>query len=103
MSIQSERWRHLADHLGIGVVAPFQLAIGGERATFAALLPQFGGSAGMIVDPEWESIEPHSDSLFETGYGYSAVTLDDTVTDEDAREMLRDWGWSGSATRPDWL
>ncbi len=103
MKTQSELWGHLADHLGIEAVAPFQLAIGDGIATFAALLPQVGGPAGMIVDPDWGTIEPLSNALVETGFGYSAVTLDDTVTDEDARDMVRDWGWFGIAAKPDWL
>ncbi len=103
MHAQSELWKQLAERLNIVAVAPVELEIRGQRLAFAALLPQFGGSAGLVADPRWEAIEPYVDGLIEAGFGYSAVTLDETVDDESARDMLRDWTWSGAGIAPDWV
>ncbi|QXQ06379.1 hypothetical protein KX816_19875 [Sphingosinicellaceae bacterium] len=103
MVAQSELWKRLAEHLGIVAVAPVELEIKGQRLSFAALLPQFGGRAGLVADPSWEVIEPHVEWLVGAGLAYSAVTLDDTVDDESARDMLRDWAWTGDGAAPDWF
>lgn len=103
MVAQPELWKQLAERLGIVTVAPFDREIRGQSIRFAALLPQFGGSAGLVADPRWEAIEPYVEALTEAGFGYSAVTLDETIDDESARDMLRDWKWSGVAEAPDWL
>ena len=103
MSSESERWKHLANRLGIEAVAPFALDVSGKRAVFAALIPQFGGTAGMIVDPDWSTIEPHQESLLSAGYGFSCLELGDADDDDSAREMFSDWGWSSDGQPPDWL
>lgn len=102
MSDEVDRWRALASGLGIKVIAPATVLVGTERATFTALLPQFGGKTGMIVDPNWETISPHADALLKLGYGFSAVALGSDDDKQGAQEILRDWGWSSAEEKPNW-
>ena len=109
MESDTDYWREFGRRLGIEVVAPAEVQLAGATARFSALLPQFGGPAGMIVDADWEVIEPHKSALLSAGYGFSCVgagNLRDLQNPEilaSAREMLADWGWSSSAPEPDWL
>ena len=103
MTAQSELWKELAERLSIVAVVPFQLEIEGDQVVFTALLPQFGGAAGLVADPEWAVIEPYAAALIERGFGFSAVTLDKVFDSDSAQEMLRDWGWSDDEARPEWL
>ena len=103
--MQSEIWQRLGKTLGIGVVAPFMFEAEGQRIEFAALLPQFGNSGGMVVDPDWSKLGLFAKSLLAAGYGYSCIELSDACIDEDlegSKEMLRDWGWSDSDPKPEW-
>jgi hypothetical protein len=102
MSNQVDRWRELASRLRFEVIAPATIRLLDGSATFTALLPQFGGNAGMIADPDWETISPYADALFTLGYGYSAVEIGDGPDYESAKEMLRDWGWSAAGPKPSW-
>jgi hypothetical protein len=101
--MEHEGWRSIASDLGIQAIAPFDLTIGGTRATFTVLLPQFGGRKGMIVDPVWSMIEPYADALAKEGYGYSCVSMEGS-TPRDLQGILADWGWNGSTReKPDCL
>jgi hypothetical protein len=102
MSNEVNCWRALASRLGIEVTAPVTVQVGDESATFAALLPQFGGRKGMIADPDWEAIDPHADALLRLGYGFSAIEIGSDPDDESTKEVLRDWGWTVSEPMPDW-
>ena len=103
MASEHESWRLIAFELGIQAISPCDLTVDGTRATFTALLPQFGGLAGIIVDPDWSVIEPHADALVREGYGYSCISIEGSVP-EDMHEVLTDWGWNGPAEpKPDWL
>jgi hypothetical protein len=103
MATQSERWRQLAARLGFSVTAPVELQIGAETVSFDALLPQFGGQRGMICDADWDTIAPHAAHLVAEGYGYSAVSLGEPDEIDSDYDMLRDWGWSASEPKPEWL
>jgi hypothetical protein len=100
MGNQADHWRQLGFALGLGVTAPVAIAVAGKELTFTALLPQLGGRHGIIVDPDWEAIGPHSDELTRLGFGFSAVEIGDDV--ESAKEMLRDWGWTANEPKPSW-
>lgn len=103
MASEHESWLAVAADLGVRVISPFELIVHGTRVAFTALLPQFGGSAGMIIDPDWSVIKPHADALTKAGYGYSCISIDGSAPDE-MRDVLLDWGWNGTtAQKPDWL
>ena len=109
MSAEADYWLDLAHRLGIEVIAPIEIELSGVQAPFTALLPQFGAPAGMVVDADWNAIEPHQSALVAAGYGYSCVgagdlaELDDPEVIASTREMLADWGWSSASPKPDWL
>jgi hypothetical protein len=103
MAVEHESWRSIAEALGVQAISPFDLTIDGARVIFTALLPQFGGSAGMIVDPDWSIIEPHANALIREGYGYSCISIAGSLP-PDMQGVLADWGWNGPAEeKPDWL
>jgi hypothetical protein len=103
MISQGEHWHRLAERLDILVIAPFSINLNGNAGAFTAMLPQFGGAAGMVVDPEWSAIEPFEVALIEAGYGFSCVALDEDCADASAKEMLSDWSWNGTGEKPLWL
>ncbi len=88
--------------LGLQIIAPATVSLGSQTATFTALLLQFGGKNGMIVDPDWMTISPLADALVRLGYGYSVVELDHITDDDGPQKMLRDWGWTAAEAKPSW-
>lgn len=95
--------------MGIQVIAPVEVEVAGANAHFTALLPQFGAPAGMVVDANWDAIEPHKSALLAGSFGFSCVEAGDPADFDDpermasVREMLADWGWSSGEPKPDWL
>ena len=102
MATQSERWKQLAETLTIQVIAPFVVDLNGNNVMFTALLPQFGSELGMVVDPDWSIIEPHAEALLRSGYGFSAIELDDLDIQDEMHQTLYDWGWSAATLKPTW-
>jgi len=109
MKTDADYWMEFGRRLGVTVIAPVEIELAGVKAHFTALLPQFGAPAGMIVDADWEIIEPHASALNAAGFGFSCVgagdpsDLDDPDLMASGREMLADWGWSSASPKPDWL
>src|SRR5215813_92972 len=106
MISEIDSWRSIAATLGVKVISPVDLTMDGTRLTFTALLPQFGFAGGMIIDPDWSVIEPHTDALLRAGYGYSCISIGGRTPKsvDYVQDMLRDWTWNGStAQRPDWF
>lgn len=86
----------IAAALGVEVVAPFDVALGDGRATFTALLPRFGGRAGMVVDANWSGTKPPADALVAAGYGRSCISVAGSAPDE-TKKVPTDRGWNGIA------
>jgi hypothetical protein len=109
MNTDTEQWLELGRRLGIEVAAPVEIELAGAKAQFTALLPQFGAPLGMIVDADWDAIEPHKSALLAAGYGFSCVDGGDPADFDDPeilsvrRDMLADWGWSSASPKRDWL
>ena len=103
MASDADYWLEIGRRLGIEVVAPAHLELSGVEACFTALLPQFGGAAGMIVDANWSAIEPHASALIAAGYGYSCAKAGDPTDADLPIAMLADWTWTSSAPMPEWL
>ena len=98
-----DHWLAVAEELGVRAITPYSMAIGGVQATFTAYFPHFGGSSGMITDPDWSVIKPHVDALLAAGFGYSCVSFGTGTDSEGLREVLVDWGWSGQPQdKPEW-
>jgi len=55
----------------------------------------------MIADPDMKLVMAHADQLTRLGYGYSLVEIGDSIDEESAHELLRDWGWSQLLICPD--
>lgn len=104
MASEVECWWDLGRRLGIEVIAPIELQLGGVQVHFTALLPQFGGRRGMVVDNDSDTIWQHRSELVGAGYGYSCVGCAHQPDDlEPGREMLADWGWASDLPEPEWL
>ena len=101
MVCDTDVWKRQAERLSIEIVAPFKLPFADTEVSFAALLPQFGAPKGMVVDRDWDALEPFADSLSEAGYGYSCVEPGHDL--QSLKEMLADWGWSSDEPAPSWL
>jgi hypothetical protein len=93
----------VADQLGIRIVAPCKITANDLEPTFTALFPQFGASKGMIVDGDWDAVEPFADALAKAGYGFSCVTPGDGGNLDSLKEMFADWGWEDPGPAPKWL
>jgi len=57
----------------------------------------------MVVDGNWEVLEPHADALGDAGYGFSCCDGGEYDEADPPFVMLRDWGWSSTTRKPDWL
>ena len=98
-----EQWRIVATALGFQFVAPVSLPTAdGTQWEFAALLPQFGGKRGMLIDSE------HSAAAFKAataaGYGISCMLAErrESIDPQSYVECLVDWGWVGPEAAPEW-
>jgi hypothetical protein len=63
----------------------------------------FRREKGMVVDPDYAVLRPHTDVLIANGYGFSAVEISELYDDVAVIEMLADWGWNSARPRPVWL
>jgi len=99
-----EQWRSVAAELGLEFVAPVSLPLpDGTEWEFAALLPQFGGEHGMLIDTE------HSVAAFaaavDAGYGVSSMLAEHhhlPIDPGNYVDCLIDWGWVGQGAVPAW-
>jgi hypothetical protein len=104
MTSEAECWLNLGRRLGVEVVAPIEVRVGGDQMHFTALLPQFGAPLGMLVDSDSDLMWGRRDELVAARYGFSCVVCTESEIDlESVREMLADWGWSSDQPKPDWL
>ena len=101
--METDYWQQLGKDLGIEVVSPFVFESGQGSVEFTALLPQFGAPRGMVVDGDWKVLGPHADALREAGYGFSCFEGRDYDDTDPPLDMLRDWEWSSTTRKPDWL
>lgn len=89
--------------LGVQVIAPYNITVDGSQITFTAYFPCFGGHCGMVTDPDWSVIKPHTDALSAAGFRYSCVSFERGADLESLREVLTDWGWTGPPEdKPEW-
>jgi hypothetical protein len=104
LELLREQWREVATDLNILFLAPYELPLSNGRAwEFAGLLPQFGGTRGMLIAAR------HSDTAFEaaaaSGFGVTSMLPEShhlPVKASDYIECLVDWGWVGPGAPPEW-
>ena len=101
--METNYWQQLGKDLGIEVVSPFAFQSGQAFVEFTALLPQFGARRGMVVDGDWDVLEPYADALRAEGYGFSCCEGGEYDGADPPLDMLRDWGWYSPTRKPDWL
>jgi hypothetical protein len=101
--MKTDYWQQLGKHLGIEVVSPFVFNSPQGSVEFTALLPQFGAPRGMVVEGDWGALEPFADELCDRGFGFSCCEGGKYEDADPPLDMLRDWGWSSAAGKPDWL
>lgn len=100
-------WQRTAKEFGLDIEAPIELTLAnGARMKATALVRCFGAAKGMVVDPDYRILEPHTQVLVAEGYGYSAISSVSAHLHERANmiDVFADWGWTGKAdARPVWL
>jgi hypothetical protein len=107
----AEKWSHIADALGLRIVAPFTLTLpSGARVEADVLLQEFGAPKGMLLVTEAEKVPKDIDAIFSAGYGCSVLSepISPAVLSredlESTVDVLRDWGWAGEPDKtPAWL
>ena len=100
-----DQWRTVASALSIQFIAPFSLSLpDGARREFAGLLPQFGGTRGMLIDTEYSPVAFSAATA--AGFGCSTMQAENRhlpVEPESYIECLVDWGWSAQDQQaPGW-
>ena len=98
----AEQWQALSGALGIDVTAPFSLSDpAGGTVEFDALVHNFGSRKGMVLLHKWDKAK--ATLAVAQGYGYSCMSLEGHLSSESAKQVLRDWGWSGpQSLLPPW-
>jgi hypothetical protein len=104
----ADRWRKIADALGLRMVAPYRLMLpSGDVVDADLLLRDFGGPNGMLVLSSTDKLGRHGDGVVAAGFGYSVLQEPDDDEDIDldvVREVLRDWEWTGNEKdKPTWM
>ena len=100
-------WIAIAERLDLNLRTPYQIPLGDRTLELPVLVQGFGGRLGMLLVTNFAVIADAADRLVELGYGYSCLTEstgDLAHPDEKGAivEMLRDWGWAGPGSPPEW-
>ena len=98
-------WRDAAADLQIRVTAPFVADwTEAEPLRFAALVHDFGGPRGILVDTcEHIAAVRHAIPALPGGFGYSGLNEVYAPYQRDRFiNALEDWGWRAAAAPPDW-
>ena len=103
-----EQWREIADRWDLTVEIPFVVEVSGGQIVIPVLLRDFGAPKGMLLVTDYETIARYTDELAGLGFGYSCLSeprkpYNPETDDDSLREMLEDWGWTGSDSPPSWL
>jgi hypothetical protein len=101
----SAAWVLAAHDLGIEVIAPFVLTVGGREHKCLALVPHFGGGNGILVATLPSDRVLYADAK-STDYRCSFVDRELYGKYERTLfvETLTEWGFTGPARkRPAWL
>ncbi|HET9690017.1 MAG TPA: hypothetical protein VFP61_02615 [Acidimicrobiales bacterium] len=100
-------WLQAAAQLRIRVTVPYVIPSNLGPARFAAYLPDFGGSKGMVVGPiRQDSDQGDTGRLAAGEAGFYFSQLADQYRSFDRElfiDTLNDWGWFGrDDAKPDW-
>jgi hypothetical protein len=106
MNQRQELLRKCCSLLGLELILDFVVILKvGARINSTALLPELGGSKGMVVVDSFQKVANVRDQLIAEGYGFSV--LDEPTDGFDLQvqeEMFADWGWAISNKRePAWM
>jgi hypothetical protein len=99
------RWQKAAQELEIAIEAPYLLvARDGALFEFACLLPQFGGTHGMVLNTKYDEAAANAATTAGFGFSYLSAGKEGAPFEiETYIDCLRDWGWSSTASPPAWL
>jgi hypothetical protein len=99
------RWERAAQELEITIQAPYTLvARDGARFEFACLLPQFGGTNGMVLGTKYDEAAANAATAAGLGFSFLSAGTDAELFEIDSYVVcLRDWGWNAKDSPPDWL
>ena len=102
-------WRTAGAEMGILVVAPFELPVGGRVFRYGALVAGFDTTAGVLLRADAAEFHPDSCGAIWTaarGAGYTAANISPLLCRFDRDEFalfLNLFGWFGPAgERPAW-
>ena len=108
----AKSWLTMADHLGIEVVAPFELVSNGHKYVYAFCIRSFGNEKcknGIVGRVEGDSFSPEQcgeiwDVAVENGYSpHNQAIGAITLSIDDAKQTLNAYRWYGQpAKKPSW-
>ncbi len=77
------------------IESPFNIEIDSIVYSFQCLIRGYGAELGMVIDEDYEKIEPVQNALREMGYGFSCFDIlkDTSPAEEFINDVLNsDWG-----------
>lgn len=86
---QGGEWRAAGSRLGFEVVSPCRLILSSGLVVEATALLKIGPSKGIVVDPNWNVIEPFFKELLADGFFFSSISI--TGNDADLVDVIRNW------------
>jgi hypothetical protein len=104
----ADAWKVAGVDLGIQVVCPFVLNnAAGNAVEYPVLLPQFGGTRGMLIVVDWgyDTNDDRFRTAIDQGYTYCCLypEFHGRYQRDGFIEMLTDWGWNASSgAAPAW-
>ena len=104
LELLRSQWCTVASELSIACVAPYVLRLPDSTAyEFACLLPQFGGTSGMLIGLRYS--QAAAKAATRAGFGYTFMGPEHfyvPVKAHDYIECLRDWVWVAQGAPPPW-
>ena len=87
--------KKLRDSYQLDIESPFNLQVGDKNLNFQCLIKGYGSSRGMVIDADWNKINPLKEKLVEMGFGYSCFDIENSDIN-GFKELLDDWGVSNA-------
>src|SRR4051794_37245916 len=102
-----QAWSRAAELLGLDIEAPYSAVLqSGKTIEAAVLVRRFGAENGMLILTEDAQVLDQITNLHQSGFGFSVLSEPRPAEAFDLEvfvEVLRDWGWAGTADeKPSW-
>ena len=103
MTALAQRLSKVCELIGLDIDIDYIVHLGdGMNLQSIARIRNLGAENGMLIFLDFEVIRAHLDRIEDAGYGFSVLSdfeNDEPDELEATLDMLRDWGWSGPASK----